>query len=612
MGTVQGGVHLDVRLMRRGWLGARREDVRWLGALLLLASTLSCESGDGGGDASPGDQPSGAGVTRQCGGGCQTDLGAARASLEAGDFAGAYELYQCADSPEAAFGAGFSRILSALESDSGKAVLADLGYGPMSAADLLGPDSLASRWNARWSGSAQLAITGDVDLSANLRVEQEIHEDDGEYLDVDLEGVDMESEARVELQIYYGGRDRSQLPSAGSLFESSFDCQSGLRRASGSSPSVSLGFTHEGVRYYCSAARAQAPDNCNPDGGSITVVQPGHTVGTPAEYRLEDLLVACELDGYSVNVGRVAAPALTLRVSGNAQTTTVSSRLDTTGLHPIFGASDVLGRIPPDVTVSQGISHLAGVTDQWALASCYFDRASAGTGTVFQLPGILYGGDDVSFAPGDAKVLAGLSALFAAAGHMAAAYSVDMPLGALLCEESCPAGDEVTTMFNQVFAQVFHADRFAAAKPFLEVGIARLSAGIDALDGDSLFLRDSTTEPGLVELRELLDASATSLQSGQVSLPNFEPALRVDLRALFDRPPSRTGIGSLPLSHTSDCDGTGTCYEDTELNEAFFRDFLGGVVEWDEDVEWRAADAVDDSLEEMARSFQRKGVLVTD
>jgi hypothetical protein len=79
-----------------------------------------------------------------CGADCQTDLGAARAELEAGNFQAAFDLYQCADTPEAAFGAGLTRFLIAFEGPNADALMADLGLSLMRDVVRAGADSLQS------------------------------------------------------------------------------------------------------------------------------------------------------------------------------------------------------------------------------------------------------------------------------------------------------------------------------------------------------------------------------------------------------------------------------------------------------------------------------------
>jgi hypothetical protein len=87
-----------------------------------------------------------------CGRNCTTDLIRARTSLAEGRFAEALEEYSCANTPEAAFGAGLTQTLLSLEHPSADGLMALLGLPPFVAGDLAGPRSAMVRFADHWRG----------------------------------------------------------------------------------------------------------------------------------------------------------------------------------------------------------------------------------------------------------------------------------------------------------------------------------------------------------------------------------------------------------------------------------------------------------------------------
>src|SRR5262245_53800735 len=108
----------------RAWLRAWRT----LGLFCVVALGAACaskhtgNSGGGGalGSVDPADPESAASAAAQamssCGGGCSANVDAGRQALAAGDPTAALSAFDCGDTPEAAFGAGFATLLAAAES----------------------------------------------------------------------------------------------------------------------------------------------------------------------------------------------------------------------------------------------------------------------------------------------------------------------------------------------------------------------------------------------------------------------------------------------------------------------------------------------------------------
>ncbi|MBN2195979.1 MAG: hypothetical protein JW751_24390 [Polyangiaceae bacterium] len=170
---------------------------------------------DAGGGGSPGSGGPPAGEVT-CGADCAADLTVARAALEASDYAGAFAQYRCADSREAAFGAGLTRMLTLLEEPAATQLMAHLGLAPLVATDLLGPDSIVSRLNRRWDGEGTLAVSGA--LTATLpfdRAQLEV----GEW--PCLEAVNWTSHAEADLYVEF---TEPAALTAGSSFSITFDC----------------------------------------------------------------------------------------------------------------------------------------------------------------------------------------------------------------------------------------------------------------------------------------------------------------------------------------------------------------------------------------------------
>ena len=106
-------------------------------ALVTGALAAACTEDDGASTPGAGGSPGSGGPTAgevTCRADCAADLTVARAALEAGDYAGALAQYRRADSREAAFGAGLTRMLTLLEGPAATQLMAHLGLAPLVAA----------------------------------------------------------------------------------------------------------------------------------------------------------------------------------------------------------------------------------------------------------------------------------------------------------------------------------------------------------------------------------------------------------------------------------------------------------------------------------------------
>lgn len=584
----------------------------------------------------------------ECGSDCSTDLTAARISLEKADFQGAYEQYKCADSAEAAFGAGLTRFLTAFESEVAAKLLDDLGLPPLSVSDLLGPDSLLDRLSARWSGNGHLSITGAVELEVDLaKAIQEVDDEDPPYMYYDFEARDFASGHEVELELSFDDAYIQRLPADGVMVRQ-FDCQTGSRIGQSREllDNLDLNFKQGDSRYQCRRPYQLAPEDCVADGGSMTVISPGTSIGAPVEYRLNQLLLECHESeddvSYSTPIGPTTSyPRYPLvRVSGSITTTTVREKLDVSDLHPLL---DLDGAYPfnqarSDRTLTDLLQGAAGITADLALASCYFNRAAEKGGSLGSIPGALYGGKSMDVTAGDARVLSGVMALAAGAGQVLAAYDVNVPLDMLLCQDhdeyddetsicfsgedcvpsrdpspgQCPDKGLLAERFNQGFSKSVNKNRFTTARPLFEISLQRVEQGIRELDETSLLVSNGITLPGLGQLRDTIGAGLISLDNGMTSLPYVTPSLYFDLDHFFDSPPSREGIAIDPILYERECDEY-ECWSDTELSPDFLDAFFEGTldVKWSNgDYEWTDSEVLEDGAEEILRNIMRTGDIV--
>jgi len=592
-----------------------------------------------------------------CKASCTTDLESARKRLEKADFKGAYELYKCADTAEAAFGAGLTRFLTAFESQAAIDVLDHLGLPPLKVSDILGSDGLLSRLSTRWSGRGQLLVSGTFELETDfMKTIHEVDKYDDGYTDYEFQAVDLTSEHRAEISMYFDNSDIENLPANGELSQQ-FDCQEG-RRTGGYENiigSVNLQFYHGDIRYWCNTPYFLESEECISDGGTLTVVSAGEQIGDPVELRFERLLLTCEEDEdnsafyESDEYDSSSMPSRQLvRLTGMFTTVAVNNNIDLTGLHPILNFEDEypFDNVRSDSTLSDLLKGAAGITEEMVLASCYFNRAAEEGGDLGSIPGKLYGGQSMDITAGDAKVLSGAMALAAAAGQIVSAYEVKMPLSMLFCEndydddetniretidclpdESCeyPADDEpplnrcpddaaIAKSFNNGFGNSVDTSRFAAARKLVQMSLKRLEEGVDKLDNDSILISNLITLPGLGQLRDIIGAGLISLEEGMTQLPQVVPPLYFDLDQFFESPPSRDGITHQPIQYEQECDEY-DCWSDTDLSMDFMDDFFDNILEvqWrGGDYEWEDSDSIEEGLEEMLRNLEHNIGIVLD
>jgi hypothetical protein len=376
---------------------------------------------------------------------------------------------------------------------------------------------------------------------------------------------------------------------------------------------IDLSFEHAGVLQRCDIPYVVGADRCEPDGGSILVNAAPASPGQEARYTFQNLLLNCYAEGPDGEPGT----EYLVRVSGSVSALAVTERLDTTGLHPMFGDTASLSQIPADRTVTDFVQHAGAAATELEEAACYYARAGQGAGTVFSMPGVLFGGADLPATQGDSQVLAGLALLGAAAAHLSLAHDVDMPLDDVLCDEDdppltgCPSDSQLVATFNGAVASAFRPEHFAIAERLTSEGLSLLDAGLSSLDANSLFVKNSVSAPGLDMLADVVRAARQSLESGDTALPHVSPAILFDLHQFFAEPRNPRSFGTGPLLHEEQCDAD-VCSSSIELAPAFLDQYFAGTI----DAEWEGTeytstneDAIEDAGREMSRSFGSRFVL---
>jgi hypothetical protein len=568
-------------------------------ACAMAVGLLACGKTENSSEPTP-DPPA-----ATCGGtGCTTDLARARDALSAGDYARALELYQCAETAEAAFGAGLSRTVLVLSGENAGALLGDFGQPPLAAADVFGATGILSRAAARWEGQGSLTLSGALALELSFdRGQQRMPLDPslGGYSIFSMQ--DLSSAAGAELSLEFAPEaDGGPLVASGSVLGVSFDCAATFpaRTVHPALSWVSLTFDAAGMPHYCQLPYFSSAAGCQPDGGSVLVAAAPHAPDQPASYTLQNLLLACSTDGATEQL---------IRVSGTVSAQSVGERVDTSGLHPMFGADfSLAAQISAERRVTDVIEHAGLAISELEEAACYFARAGAGSGTVFTIPGVLFGGQDLPVSHADARTLAGLWLLGAGLAQLTMAHGFDMPLNRVVCEgDACPTGREFTDEVNRTFASAFHPEHFRVAQRLVGEGLAQLDGGISSLDQSSLFVKNSISTAGLTMLLDLVRAGRQSLESGNIGLPHVAPQVHFDLRNFFGKPKNPRSIGVPPLSHEEVCD-VDYCTSTTELAPTFLDAYFEGSTDvvWEgSDYEWSDDAAVSDAIEEIVRNLNR-------
>jgi hypothetical protein len=333
-----------------------------------------------------------------CAAACSTDLGAARSALEAGDYQGAFDLYRCADNTEAAFGAGLTRTLLAFEGKNADALLAVLGEPPLPATDVFGADGVLGRSAARWTGQGNLTLSGA--LQTELTFDRAMHEvsDDVAYSIGTVRAEDRTSASHATFSLSLN-TDPTAAPFAnGAVLAVTNECNPTYVNTN-LDPRLGwldLEFDAAGTSYYCELPYSIEASQCQPDGGSVVVTQAASAPGQPAGYEFRELVLQC----YAPSTDD-SSPSVLVRMNGTLSMTAVSEQLDTSGLHPLFGSDHSL-RVPVGTVLTDALRHGGSAAAELEEAACFFKLAAQGSGSVYTIPGVLFGGSDVPMSKGRA------------------------------------------------------------------------------------------------------------------------------------------------------------------------------------------------------------------
>jgi hypothetical protein len=527
------------------------------------------------------------GVSSSCG---PADLVAARAHFVAARYAEAFEEYKCGNTAEAAFGAGVSKLLNALESKAADQVLADLGQPHFASAALLGPDSYLSRAGKRWNGKGQLSLRGARTLDVTFARARAGLDEDEIRTDVDKDGT------RVEVSI-----GLTHLSGMGTL-PIAFNCMTGT--ASGIDvPRVMVTLRDDTHDFECSIPFAVNTSQCMTDAGRLNVVAGGVNAGELVHYALENVRLECvdyAEDGDSEASG---GQPMIVTASGEFEAT-ISEHVDLSDLHPLFDHVSV-AQVVSAVTLAEFVNHAAPIADDLAQAACFLDRAAAEkrTGTVYSLPGASFAGDDLPFNAGDAGVLASLATSAAGLLQLARAFPISVPLRDIACAiddyetTGCPTEAAFVQHVNAAVAKVaVAAEPLDAARYLIELALLQFDHAASAIDEHSVFMRDAESASGWDLAQEYVRAAATSLRAGKTALPRVTPQVTFDLRAFFGSPPDPRAVQVPLIVSQEECDDPTECVTDSELNLDYVDAFLDDV-----DVDWRDGEyEFDQSAEDVA------------
>ena len=146
----------------------------------------------------------------------------------------------------------------------------------------------------------------------------------------------------------------------------------------------------------------------------------------------------------------------------------MTADVDTSDLHAAFdGDKDdsFIDRIDEALPAKTFMGHAAAVAGEVAGARCYFDKAAAGTGTVFTAPGAMYGGEDLALDAADARMFAAAASAGAAFVELATAYEVELPLRTLACWTHNDLGEHPLCPTHAAFMQTANAAWKGARDP---------------------------------------------------------------------------------------------------------------------------------------------------
>jgi hypothetical protein len=533
---------------------------RWFSVLAAPAVVVAVAMACGGSDEATSDNPPGneGGPPSTEGGppatppekvkqcqpqACTSDLAKGSAALRAGDFAGALAAYKCGENAESAFGAGFATVITALEGDSAKALLADFGFGPLRARDLFGPGGLLPRFAARWKGSGSLvraAAGGPQDTSTIDRARQRLSSD-GTAGSIAIRDVARGVRASISL---------------GSM--TAADLTPGKKVQVG----CSAGTSYVSVSYSDLDQTCSGPFNCTAGQGDLVIVKGSTTPGAAVEYKLENVALTCRPRTGS-------GPETQARLSGSVSTFVVPSTVDRTGLHPLFSDENLSVSMPAGVTAQKVADDANGLASSLDAAACNFDAAGSVTASkVFDVPAEVFGGKPVPVTRGDAKVLAFFAASMAAGLRLVQAYTAPIELRGLVCDNrdggtKCLPEADAVERINAGTGGIRDAAKVQAARDLVARALKSSTDAFDRLGPESLFIKDARTTPTLMKLFELATAATQSLDKGKTDMPRVAPPLRLDLKAFFAAPPNPDSVNVDPLVMKPDGGGW-------DFVEAFF------------------------------------------
>jgi len=550
-----------------------------------------------------------------CGGGCSADVSTGYASLREGKMLDAWNAFKCADSAEAAFGAGVARVLGVLESDAGDALMADLGHAPLPASDVFGPSGLLTRSAARWNGAAQLMITGGLELQIESG-----HVAADDYA-LELSTHDGPRSVRLSIDT-----DPALVP--GTAIALQYNCATGSRVLQGSVPYTYLIIRDDDDQLECQVPHSLPAAHCTPDGGSLRVVANGDARGDHVEYELSQLLLDCS----RTIVGQAGISDMVMQLAPVRLTGTLKAdvvlEVDRSGLHRIFQDDDesLLQSVPANVASSKLMNHAAAVAGEIASARCYFAKAAEGSGTVFTLPGALYGGRDLALGAGDARMLAAASGLAAATIELGTSYELDLSSEQLACwldggldqVAKCGTSAAFVAAINRAArAATTRHDRLGAARALLELALDDFELGVAQLDEDSALVRDQVSMPGWDLALELARAAQGSL-AARTAIPHIWPAAHVDLRGFFASPPTPRAISQPLVALRDDCADLGPdaedCAREIELQIDYLNAFFAphSDLDWNGEYEWQAGDELETAVDQIAAQLRSKGLSFED
>ncbi len=491
---------------------------------LSLASSLLLIAGCGSSARTPGTPGGGSGSD----GGTSSPSGA-RGQLAAGNFAGAHSGFVSGGD---AAGACLTRIFRLVESSATTQLVGAFGWPSLPARDILGPQSLAGRAGARWSGSGRVEVGGrsltlpraNVDVSGNITARDLVR----------------------------GHRFALGYLSPGSSLTGTVDCATGAA----SLPGLTF-LTFSADDEFCSLSTQVATGpGCNSSGGTVAF-------GAEGVVTVADVPVSCTIAGATRLSGRIEAP--------------ITDRdADAEGLHPLTREQDFehfLSLARAGVTVEELVTML----QPWAaeLTTAADECARAGeAGASFAVPGALWGGDDLTATPGDLLVVAGLADLAAGAVLIGGAYRFPLELAPL-----CPAGDcvekvDFAARVNGAVGALRGAASIERARPIVSTGLDRLARGLARLDSDSALTRTAQSSAGIDGTRRWAEELRRSLDGSAVTLTDFSPAIRVDASRFFTAPPDPDAIAADML-----------VIEDGQL--VFVEAFLDGLFGPSLDLDWQ-------------------------